>query len=242
MILFKAVRYKNILSTGNAWTEIILDKSKSTLIVGENGAGKSTMLDAIAFALYGKAFRNIKKPQLLNSINQKELMVELDFAISGNKYTIKRGIKPNIFEIWKNDQLLNQDASVRDYQAYLEETILKMNYKSFGQVVVLGSSTFVPFMQLSAKDRREVIEDLLDIQIFTVMNTLLKERVSGNKEEILEIKYQIDLLSNKIESAKEHNESIRQLKQTEVAKLKDKLKEQIEIIETEQAAVDYIDR
>jgi len=240
MILFKAVRYKNILSTGNAWTEIILDKSKSTLIVGENGAGKSTMLDAIAFALYGKAFRNIKKPQLLNSINQKELMVELDFAISGNKYTIKRGIKPNIFEIWKNDQLLNQDASVRDYQAYLEETILKMNYKSFGQVVVLGSSTFVPFMQLSAKDRREVIEDLLDIQIFTVMNTLLKERVSGNKEEILEIKYQIDLLSNKIESAKEHNESIRQLKQTEVAKLKDKLKEQIEIIETEQAAVDTL--
>ena len=240
MILFKAVRYKNILSTGNSWTEIILDKSKSTLIVGDNGAGKSTMLDAIAFALYGKAFRNIKKPQLLNSINQKELMVELDFNISGNKYTIKRGIKPNIFEIWKNDQLLNQDASVRDYQAYLEETILKMNYKSFGQVVVLGSSTFVPFMQLSAKDRREVIEDLLDIQIFTVMNTLLKERVSENKEEIQEIKYQIDLLSNKIESATEHNESIRQLKETEVTKLKDKLKEQIELIEAEQSAVDTL--
>jgi len=240
MILFEAVRYKNILSTGNTLTEVFLNRSKSTLIVGDNGAGKSTMLDAIAFALYGKAFRNIKKPQLLNSINQKELMVELDFRISGNKYTIKRGIKPNIFEIWKNGDLMNQDASVRDYQAYLEDTILKMNYKSFGQVVVLGSSTFVPFMQLSAKDRREVIEDLLDIQIFTVMNTLLKERVSDNKEEIQEIKYQIDLLSNKIESATEHNESIRKLKETEVTKLKEKMKDQIAIIEEEQASIDLL--
>jgi DNA repair exonuclease SbcCD ATPase subunit len=237
MILFKEVRFKNILSTGNAWTTIQLDRNKSTLIVGDNGAGKSTMLDAISFALYGKAFRNIKKPQLLNSINKKELMVELDFEIGTKKYCIKRGIKPNVFEIWQNDQLLNQDAAVRDYQAYLEETILKMNYKSFGQVVVLGSSTFVPFMQLSAKDRREVIEDLLDIQIFTVMNTLLKERVSGNKEEIQEIKYQIDLLSNRIESAKDHNESIRELRETEVVKLKSKLKEQIAIIESEQEAV-----
>lgn len=237
MILFKAVRYKNILSTGNSWTEILLDHSKSTLIVGDNGAGKSTMLDAISFALYGKAFRNIKKPQLLNSINKKELMVELDFEIGKAKYTIKRGIKPNIFEILKNGELLNQDAAVRDYQAYLEENILKMNYKSFGQVVVLGSSTFVPFMQLSAKDRREVIEDLLDIQIFTIMNTLLKERVSSNKEEIQEIKYQIDLLKNRIDSAKEHNDSIRELKETEVVKLKTKLKEQIALIESEQEAV-----
>jgi len=237
MITFTQVRFKNILSTGNAWTSIDLNRNKSTLIVGDNGAGKSTMLDAIAFALYGKAFRNIKKPQLLNSINKKDLLVEIDFTISKTDYTIKRGIKPNIFEIWKNGTLLNQDASVRDYQAYLEETILKMNYKSFGQVVVLGSSTFVPFMQLSAKDRREVIEDLLDIQIFTVMNTLLKERVSSNKEEIQEIKYQIDLLKNKIDSAKEHNESIRQLREGEVAKLKAKLKEQISIIEAEQEAV-----
>jgi DNA repair exonuclease SbcCD ATPase subunit len=143
MILFKEVRFKNILSTGNAWTTIQLDRNKSTLIVGDNGAGKSTMLDAISFALYGKAFRNIKKPQLLNSINKKELMVELDFEIGTKKYCIKRGIKPNVFEIWQNDQLLNQDAAVRDYQAYLEETILKMNYKSFGQVVVLGSSTLL---------------------------------------------------------------------------------------------------
>jgi DNA repair exonuclease SbcCD ATPase subunit len=237
MILFKEVRFKNILSTGNAWTTIELNRNKSTLIVGENGAGKSTMLDAISFALYGKAFRNINKKQLLNSINNKALMVELEFQISGKNYTIKRGIKPNVFEIWCDGTLLNQDAAARDYQAYLEENIIKMNYKSFGQVVVLGSSTFVPFMQLSAKDRRAVIEDLLDIQIFTVMNTLLKDRVSSNKEEIQEIKYQIDLLNNKIESAKEHNESIRELREGEVAKLKAKLKENIAIVEAEQEAV-----
>jgi DNA repair exonuclease SbcCD ATPase subunit len=237
MIHFKKVRFKNILSTGNAWTEIPLDSNKSTLIVGENGAGKSTMLDAIAFALYGKAFRNIKKPQLLNSINQKELMVEIEFKIGAKNYTIKRGIKPNIFEIWCNGELLNQDAAARDYQSYLEESILKLNYKSFGQVVVLGSSTFVPFMQLKAGERRAVIEDLLDIQIFTVMNTLLKDKVSSNKEEIQEIKYQIDLLKNRIDSAKEHNDSIRELKEGEVAKLKEKLKEQIALIEAEQESV-----
>lgn len=240
MIHFKTVRFKNILSTGNSWTEIHLDSNKSTLIVGENGAGKSTMLDAIAFALYGKAFRQIKKPQLLNSINQKELMVEIEFKIGAKQYLVKRGIKPNIFEIWCNGELLNQDAAARDYQTYLEESILKLNYKSFGQVVVLGSSTFVPFMQLKAGERRAVIEDLLDIQIFTVMNTLLKDKVSSNKEEIQEIKYQIDLLKNRIDSAKEHNESIRELKEGEVAKLKEKLKEQIALIEAEQASVETL--
>lgn len=240
MIHFKTVRFKNILSTGNSWTEIHLDSNKSTLIVGENGAGKSTMLDAIAFALYGKAFRQIKKSQLLNSINQKELMVEIEFKIGAKKYLVKRGIKPNIFEIWCNGELLNQDAAARDYQSYLEESILKLNYKSFGQVVVLGSSTFVPFMQLKAGERRAVIEDLLDIQIFTVMNTLLKDKVSSNKEEIQEIKYQIDLLKNRIDSAKEHNESIRELKEGEVAKLKEKLKEQIALIEAEQASVETL--
>ena len=240
MIHFKSVRFKNMLSTGNAYTEISLDKNKSTLIVGENGAGKSTMLDAISFALYGKAFRNINKKQLLNSINQKDLLVELAFNIGSKQYLIKRGIKPNIFEIWCDGALLNQDAAARDYQTYLEENILKLNYKSFGQVVVLGSSTFVPFMQLKASERRAVIEDLLDIQIFTVMNTLLKERVSTNKEEIQEIKYQIDLLQNRIETSKEHNESIRELKEGEVQKLKDKMKEQIALIEEEQSAVDAL--
>lgn len=240
MIEFQKVRYKNILSTGNSWTELKLNDNKSTLIVGENGAGKSTMLDAICFALYGKPFRKINKPQLINSINQKELIVELEFKIGSKQYQVKRGIKPNIFEIWMNGQLVNQDAAARDYQAYLEENILKLNFKSFGQVVVLGSSTFVPFMQLKAGERRSVIEDLLDIQIFTTMNTLLKDRVSSNKEEIQEIKYQIDLLKNRIDSAKEHNDSIRELKESEVAKLKEKLKEQIALIEAEQEAVNVL--
>ena len=240
MIHFESIRYKNILSTGNAWTEIQLDTNKSTLIVGDNGAGKSTILDAICFALYGRPFRKINKPQLLNSINQKDLQVEVKFHIGRNNYMIKRGIKPGIFEIWRDGELLNQDAAARDYQLYLEESILKLNFKSFGQVVVLGSSTFVPFMQLSAKHRREVIEDLLDIQIFTVMNTLLKEKLSGNKDEIQEIKYTIDLLQNKIESAKKHNESIRELREGEVLKLKDKLREQIALIEAEQEAVNCI--
>ena len=240
MILFEKVRYKNILSTGNTFTEVFLNQSKSTLIVGDNGAGKSTMLDALTFALYGKPFRKINKYQLLNSVNNKELLVEAYFSISGNSYVIKRGIKPGIFEVWKNGELLNQDAAARDYQTYLEDTILKLNYKSFGQVVVLGSSTFVPFMQLKTGERRDIIEDLLDIQIFTTMNTLLKERLADNKSEITDIKYQIDLLENKIDSAKSHNESIRKIKETEVGKLKDKLKEQVAFVEDEQAKMDVL--
>src|SRR6056300_1032041 len=238
MIHFQYVKYKNILSTGNSWTEIELDQNKSTLIVGENGAGKSTMLDAICFALYGKPFRKINKPQLINSINQKDMMVELGFNISGKQYTIKRGVKPNIFEIWCNGELINQDAAVRDYQLYLEENILKLNYKSFGQVVVLGSSTFVPFMQLSASNRREIIEDLLDIQIFTTMNSLLKDRVTENKNEITEIKYQIDLLVNRIQSSKDHNESIRKMKETEVERIKERVKQNLKLIETENESIE----
>ena len=239
-IIFESVRYKNILSTGNTWTEVQLNRSKSTLIIGDNGAGKSTMLDALTFALYGKPFRNIKKNQLINSVNGKGLEVEARFTIGGNKYLISRGIKKNKFEIYKNGEMLNQDASVRDYQAYLEDTILKLNYKSFGQVVVLGSSTFVPFMQLKAGERREVIEDLLDIQIFTVMNTLLKDRLSENKSSIIEIKHKIELLNNQIVSSKTHNESLRKLREGEVDKLKEKLREQIAIVEAEQESVDTL--
>jgi DNA repair exonuclease SbcCD ATPase subunit len=241
MLLFTEVRYKNILSTGNTWNVINLNRNKSTLIVGENGAGKSTILDAISFALYGKAFRKINKPQLLNSINQRDLMVEVSFTSNGKDYVIKRGMKPNIFEIWNNNELLNQDASSRDYQAYLEENILKMNYKSFGQVVVLGSSTFVPFMQLPAQHRRDVIEDLLDIQIFSTMNNLLKEKVSTNKNDTSEIKYEIELIKNKIEAAREHNESIRKLKEDEVARVKEKMRDKITLIENEEKLSEVLD-
>lgn len=204
MIYFKYLRWKNFLSTGNVFTEIKLDKAKSTLIVGENGAGKSTILDALSFALYGKPFRKINKPQLMNSINQKGLEVQLEFSIGKKKYLIIRGVKPNKFEIYENDSLINQDAAARDYQEVLEKTILKLNHKSFSQIVVLGSSTFVPFMQLPSMHRREVIEDLLDIQIFSTMNTLLKDKVNYNKSEILDNDYNINLAEEKIKMQEQY--------------------------------------
>jgi len=204
MINFSVIRYKNFLSSGNSFTEIILNRSKSTLIVGENGAGKSTILDALSFALYGKPFRRINKPQLLNSINQKNLEVEVEFKIGKNEYKIIRGMKPNKFVILKNNKEIDQDASVRDYQDFLEKNILKLNHKSFSQIVVLGSSTFVPFMQLPAQHRREVIEDLLDIQIFSTMNTLLKEKQSINKTDLLDVDYKIQLTEEKIEMQWNH--------------------------------------
>ena len=171
MIYFKAIRWKNFLSTGNAFTELKLNQSDTTLIVGENGAGKSTLLDALSFVLYNKPFRKVNKSQLMNSINKKDTLVEIDFDIGSNRYHIKRGMKPNVFEVHQNGKLLNQEAADRDYQTVLEKQILKLNHKSFCQVVVLGSASFVPFMELPAGQRREVIEDLLDIQIFSVMNS-----------------------------------------------------------------------
>ena len=185
MLKFKSVRWKNLLSTGSAFTEILLDRNTNTLVVGENGAGKSSVLDALCFVLYGKPFRKIKKDQLLNSINGRDLVVEIQFEIYNKKYKIIRGIKPTIFEIYQNGVLLDQDAASRDYQEYLEKNILRMNMKSFTQIVILGSSSFVPFMQLPAGIRREVIEDLLDIRIFSTMSVLLKDRISSNKDEIL---------------------------------------------------------
>lgn len=237
-ILFKELRYKNILSTGNSFTTIHLNKTTNTLVSGTNGAGKSTMLDAIVFVLYGKPFRKINKPQLVNSINQKELVVEIDFVIGQGQYSVRRGIKPNFFEIFKDGELINQDAAARDYQSYLEKNILRLNYKSFTQIVVLGSATYVPFMELPAHGRREVIEDLLDIQVFSTMNTLLKERLIENKEQISDNKYQKDLTESKIESAEAHNASIRQIRQDEVDKIKEKMNEHISKIETEKAEIE----
>ena len=209
MIYFKYLRWKNFLSTGNAFTEIKLDKAKSTLVVGENGAGKSTMLDALSFALYGKAFRKINKSQLMNTINQKGLEVQVEFQIGKKQYMIVRGVKPNKFEIYENDKILNQDANARDYQEILEKSILKLNHKSFSQIVVLGSSTFVPFMQLSSMHRREVIEDLLDIQIFSTMNTLLKEKVSTNKNILMDSEYKINLAEEKINMQNQYIDSMK---------------------------------
>ena len=177
MITFETIRWKNFLSTGDQWTEIDFAESPSTLIVGTNGAGKSTMLDALCFALFNKPFRKINKPQLVNSINEKGLKVEVCFSIGPDDYRVFRGIKPNTFEIYKNNKLVDQDAAAKDTQKYLEQSVLKLNYKSFTQVVILGSSTFVPFMQLAAAHRREVIEDLLDIGIFSSMNTVLKDKI-----------------------------------------------------------------
>jgi DNA repair exonuclease SbcCD ATPase subunit len=208
-IFFKKLRWKNFVSTGNLFTEIDLARSKSTLIVGENGAGKSTILDALSFSLYGKPFRNINKPQLVNAITQKNLIVEVEFDVGPNEYLIKRGLKPGLFEIYQNGTLMNQDSATRDYQEYLEKNILKLNHKSFNQIVVLGSANFIPFMQLPAGTRRQVIEDLLDIQIFSTMNTLLKEKIQSNKEDIVAIGFEMKSVSDKIEMHKKHLETLR---------------------------------
>lgn len=204
MIYFTKIRWKNFLSTGNLFTEVDLCQHKTTLVVGENGAGKSTFLDALTFALFGKPFRNINKPLLVNSITQKNLMVEIEFMIGKVHYKIVRGIKPNVFEVYQNDVLLNQTAETKDYQAILEKQILKTNYKSFCQVVVLGSASYVPFMRLTAAQRREITEDLLDLQIFTTMNAILKDKISDNNEAIRQCNNDITLAKEHIELLRKH--------------------------------------
>ena len=211
MITFKTVRYKNFLSTGNTFTEIDLNSNKTTLVVGQNGAGKSTMLDAISFALFGKSHRNINKAQLVNSINSKGAHVEVEFSIGKSDYKIIRGIKPNTFEIWGNGKMMNQSSHAKEYQKILEQNILKLNHKSFHQVVVLGSSSFIPFMQLSSINRRDVIEDLLDINVFSKMNVILKEKQSGIKDQLKDIGYRIDLIKNKIATQTKYIQDIKTL-------------------------------
>lgn len=204
MILFRKVRWKNFLSTGNSFTEIDLHKNNTTLIVGDNGAGKSTLLDAISFSLYNKPYRKINKPQLINSINNKDCVVEIEFQIGSNNYKVIRGLKPTIFEIYANGNLLNQNAASSDYQDILEKQILKLNFKSFCQIVVIGSASYTPFMQLTAQNRREIIEDLLDIQIFSVMNSILKSKITSNNDEIKDTEYNLNIVSEKISMQESH--------------------------------------
>ena len=208
MIHFNYVRWKNFLSTGNNFTEIQLDRSSTTLIIGENGAGKSTILDALCFGLFGKPFRNINKPQLLNSVNASNCLVEVEFKVGGKDVKVVRGIKPNVFEIYINGKMYNQDANARDYQKYLEQQILKLNYRSFTQVVILGSSTFVPFMQLKARHRREVVEEILDIQIFSLMNMILKQKLKTIEADHRELEYKESLTSEKLTLKKKYIQDI----------------------------------
>lgn len=208
MIKFKNVKWKNLLSYGDFWTNVDLNTNSSTLVIGDNGAGKSTMIDAICYALYGKAFRKINTTQLINTINKKHMVVECDFQIGKHHYTVKRGLKPRLFEVWQDDRMLNQEASANDYQEILEKNILKLNHKSFTQIVVLGSSNFVPFMQLKSNDRREVIEDLLDIGIFTVMSSLLKDKISENKVLVSDTKHNKELVEQRIALMHEQVEKI----------------------------------
>lgn len=241
MILFKKIRWKNFLSTGNVFTELDLCKSNTTLVVGENGAGKSTMLDALSFVLYGKPFRKVNKPQLLNTINKKDCVVEVEFNIGKNNYKVVRGLKPSIFEVYQNGTMINQNAESKDYQEVLEKQILKLNHKSFCQVVVLGSASFVPFMQLTAAARREIIEDILDIQIFSTMNSLLKERVSINTSSLNKVDYEYNLTSEKIRMQNEHI-AVMQRNNTElIEKYKAELQSYLTRIEEERETITALD-
>jgi len=224
MIIFKKVRWKNLLSTGNVFSEVDLQGARTNLIVGANGAGKSTILDALTFSLFGKPFRKINKGMLVNSINEKDTVTEIEFNIGKLEYKVIRGIKPNKFEIYCNGQIFNQESTVVEQQKNLEKNILKLNYKSFTQIVVLGSSTFVPFMRLPTTQRREIIEDILDIQVFSTMNLLLRDKTRENNEEIKEIDYQFHLLEEKIELQKQHMLSLEKRNKEEVDKKKEKIK------------------
>ena len=224
MIKFNRVKWKNFLSTGNSFTEIDLSKNKSTLVVGPNGCGKSTMLDAISFGLFGKPHRNISKNQLINSVNSKECVVQVNFTIGQSVYNVIRGIKPNTFEIWKDGDMMNQSSHSKEYQKILEQNILKLNHKSFHQVVVLGSSSFIPFMQLSSGHRRSVIEDLLDINIFSKMNVILREQTTRLKDEIKDLNYKIDVSTNKIETQKKYIKDIKTLTDENKKQYEEKIK------------------
>ena len=225
MIVFEKIRWKNFLSTGNVFSEIDLESNRTNLIVGSNGAGKSTILDALTFSLFAKPFRKISKSMLINSINEKDCVVEIEFRIGKIEYKVVRGMKPNKFEIYCNGQAWNQESSVVEQQKNFEANVLKMNYKSFTQIVVLGSSTFVPFMKLPGGQRRDIIEDILDIQVFSTMNVLLKDKMRSNNEELRDVDYQLDLLKDKIELQKQHMFSLEKKTQEEIDRKKEKINE-----------------
>ena len=235
MITFEKVRWKNFLSTGNTFSEVDLRVAKTNLIVGSNGAGKSTILDALTFGLFGKPFRKISKSSLVNSINDRDTVVEVEFTIGKNEYQVMRAIKPNKLEISVNGQLFNQEAAVNDQQKNFEKNVLKMNFKSFTQVVILGASTFVPFMRMPLGQRREIIEDILDIQIFSTMNDNLRAKVKINNEELRDVEYELELVKNKITIQKEHMLNLEKRDKEEIDRKKQK------IVEYEQKETDNSD-
>ena len=237
MIVFEKVRWKNFLSTGNVFSEVDLQVSRTNLIVGTNGSGKSTILDALTFSLFGRPFRKISKSMLVNSVNQKDTMVEIEFSIGNNKYTVIRGIKPSKFQIFCNGEPWDEDAKAVDQQKNFEQSILKMNYKSFTQIVVLGSSTFVPFMRLPGQQRREIIEDILDIQVFSIMNGKLKDKIRENNEEIKDLDYNLHLLEEKIELQKKYMLELKKKTEAEIDKKKEKIKE---YHDEEQTSTEYV--
>ena len=244
MIRLKTVRFKNFLASGNRFIEVKLDKEPMMLIVGKNGAGKSTLIDAITFSLFGKPFKKVNKGQLMNTVNEKDLMVEIEFSVGKTEWKIRRGMKPVVFEIYHNGKVINQDAKSTDYQKYLEEKVLKLNFKSFTQIVVLGSASFVPFMQLTANDRRVIIEDILDIGIFSIMKNLVKDRSNSLKEELLDLEFKLKLLQEKIilekkyikdlkyNSEKKRKSDLEKIKETEklIIKLNDEIEDHKDMV------------
>jgi len=224
MITFKTIRWKNFLSTGNQWTEVQLNENKNTMIIGTNGSGKSTILDALTFSLFNKPFRKINKPQLINTVNEKDCVVEVEFGIKGKEYKIVRGLKPAKFEVWVDGEVQDQDASANDQQKKLEQNILKLNFKSFTQIVILGSSTFVPFMQLPSAHRREVIEDLLDIKIFSSMNSLIKDKIRAIRDDVRTLELKRDSVKDKLKMQKEFIEQIERSSKNDIAEKKDQIK------------------